>query len=425
VSDPTQQKYKVIRKFDAGGMAEVFIADAIGAGGIIKRVAIKRILPSLAENKKFVAMFLDEARVATLLSHANIVQTFDVGESDDSYFIVMEFVDGASLKGIVDYRAERGQLIPMGAAVKFVIEACKGLDYAHNAVDYRQKPLNIVHRDISPPNLLISVRGEVKVVDFGLAKAASQLEETDPGVVKGKFSYLCPEAVQGLTVDHRADIFSLGIILWELLTGKRLFYGQNEYKTVQLVEKCHIPSISVLNPHVPQVLDDIVYKALIKDRDLRYQHAADFADALTSFLFSAGLKATSQDIAALVREFQGQGTARSDGEANLADLLVEEELLAGFTIDDQAAATNALPEQTGEAIDTRGWVDDLGFDPPAPESESESGPESESVKQEITAPAAPPAYGAGPAEPPSAVKGQKTGLLKRLFGGGSSKEDKE
>ncbi len=420
MADPTQQKYKIIRKFDAGGMAEVFIADAVGAGGIIKRVAIKRILPSLVENKKFVAMFLDEARVATLLSHANIVQTFDVGESDNSFFIVMEFVDGASLKGIIDHLAERGALIPMGAAIKFVIEACKGLDYAHNAVDYRNKPLNIVHRDISPPNLLISVRGEVKVVDFGLAKAASQLEETDPGVVKGKFSYLCPEAIQGLVVDHRADIFSLGIILWELLTGKRLFYGENEYKTVQLVERCHIPAISQLNPHVPQVLDDIVYKALIKDRDLRFQHAADFADALNSFLFSAGLKATSQDIAALVREFKGQGTARTDGEANLADLLVEEELLAGFTIDDQASAVDAVPVEAGEAIDTRGWVDDLGFDAPVPEPDSGSVAE----KKDLSAPAPPPAYGAGPAEPPSLVTGTKTGLLKRLFGGGGKEGDK-
>jgi len=414
VATATQQKYKVIRKLDAGGMAEVFIADAIGAGDIVKRVAIKRILPSLAENHKFVAMFLDEARVAAMLSHANIVQTFDVGESDDSFFIVMEFVDGCSLKALIDGRQERDKLVPMGAAIKFIIEACKGLDYAHNAVDFRQKPLGIVHRDISPPNLLVSVRGEVKVVDFGLAKAASQLETTDPGVVKGKFSYLCPEAIQGLTVDHRADVFSLGIILWEMLTGKRLFYGDNEYKTVQLVEKCHIPPVSVLNPSVPQVLDDIVFKGLLKDRDLRFQHAAEFADALTSFLFSSGLKATSRDIAALVRETRGQGDARSDGDANLADLLVEEELLAGFTIDEDAAAADAVPMEAGDFLDTRDWVDDLGLD------------EIKSKPSEAKAPDAPPDYGAAPAEPPTLedAPGGQTGLLKRLFGGGK-KDDKD
>lgn len=413
MSQPIQQKYKVIKKLDAGGMAEVFIADASGVEGIIKRVAIKRILPTLSSNTKFVAMFLDEARVASVLSHANIVQTFDVGESEGSYFIVMEFVDGTSLKNLIEHRKERGLLIPMGVAVRFIIEACKGLDYAHNAVDFRQKPLGIVHRDISPPNLLVSVRGEVKVVDFGLAKAASQLEVTDPGVVKGKFSYLAPEAVMGLPVDHRADIFALGIILWEMLTGKRLFYGENEYQTVQLVERCHIPPINHLNPKVPAVLDDVIYKALARDRDLRYQQAEDFADALTNFLYSAGLKATTSDIAALVREARGLGTARSDGEANLADLLVEEELLAGFTLDEKAAsAPSLLAEGGGEAVDTRDWGADLGLDlepdgaPGAPAEATPSGPR-----------AAPPSFGASEATPPGG-EAKGGGLLKRLFGGG-------
>lgn len=413
---PIQQKYKVIKKLDAGGMAEVFIADAAGVQGIVKRVAIKRILPSLAANEKFVAMFLDEARVASMLSHANIVQTFDVGESEGSYFIVMEFVDGTSLKHLIDYRKERGKLIPIGSAIRFVIEACKGLDYAHNAVDVRQRPLHIVHRDISPPNLLVSVRGEVKVVDFGLAKAASQLEVTDPGVVKGKFSYLAPEAVMGLQVDHRVDIFALGIILWEMLTGMRLFYGENEYQTVQLVEKCHIPPISALNPNVPAVLDDIIYKALVKDRDLRYEQAEEFADALNNFLYSAGLKATTKDIAALVRESRGLGAARSDGQANLADLLVEEELLAGFTLDEHTTEM-AIPEATAsEAVDTRDWMLDIGDD-----FDLDGGGDAAEVDAApAQAPGAPPpSYGASEAAPPPAEDdGASTGLLKRLFGGG-------
>lgn len=416
MSQPVQQKYKVIKKLDAGGMAEVFIADASGVEGIIKRVAIKRILPSLSANTKFVAMFLDEARVASVLSHANVVQTFDVGESEGSYFIVMEFVDGTSLKHLIDYRKERGQLIPMGAAIRIVIEACKGLDYAHNAVDFRNRPLGIVHRDISPPNLLISVRGEVKVVDFGLAKAASQLEITDPGVVKGKFSYLAPEAVQGLPVDHRADIFALGIILWEMLTGKRLFYGENEYQTVQLVEQCHVPPINRLNPKVPAVLDDVIYKALARDRDLRYQQADEFADALTNFLYSAGLKSTTSDIAALVREARGLGTARSDGEANLADLLVEEELLAGFTLDEKAASAPSLFDSgSGEAVDTRDWGADLGLDLDM-DGIADSGAEEEAAAGGPRA--APPSYGASEAAPPPVPDGKGGGLLKRLFGGG-------
>jgi eukaryotic-like serine/threonine-protein kinase len=401
---PTQQKYVPVKKLDAGGMAEVFIADAVGVHGIAKRVAIKRVLPGLAANAKFVAMFLDEARVAMNLSHANIVQTFDVGEEDGSYFIVMEFVDGTSLKNLIEHRRERDKLIPMGAAITIVIEACKGLSYAHNAVDIRNKPLDIVHRDISPPNLLLSLRGEVKVTDFGLAKAASQLETTDPGVVKGKFSYLSPEVIQGLPVDHRTDLFALGIILWEMLTGKRLFYGENEYQTVQLVEQCHIPSISLLNPAVPQVLDDIVFKALTKDRELRYQQGDEFADALTSFLFSSGLKASTRDIAALVREARHMGDAHSDGDADLADLLVEGELLSGLTLDESAAAPQAF-DAAGPVEDTRGWITDLGLDE-APAAEP---------------PKAPPSYGASTAAPPPAPE-PKGGLLRRLFGGGKKSE---
>lgn len=408
MSQSTEQpRYKVIKRFDAGGMAEVFIADLLGVHGIQKRVAIKRILPALASNKKFVAMFLDEARVAMNLSHANIVQTFDVAEGDGSYFIVMEFIDGASLKAIIDVRNERHALIPTGPAIQIIIESCKGLNYAHNAVDFRDKPLGIVHRDISPPNLLISLRGEVKVTDFGLARAASQLEKTDPGVVKGKFSYLSPEVIQGLEVDHRADMFSLGIILWEMLTGRRLFYGENEYQTVQLVEKCHIPPISVLNPAVPPVLDDIIYKALVRDRELRYENCEEFADALASFLFSSGLKATSRDIAALVREARGEGAARSNRDADLADLLVEGELLAGLTAQDTHADLDLGPS-AGPAVDTRDWMSDLSDEDRAPAAPS--GP-----------PGAPPAYGSAPAGPPPEAEGEagkSPGFLRRLFGGG-------
>jgi len=220
---PENNRLKIIRKLDAGGMAEVFIGEQIGARGISKRVAIKRILPNLNKHQKFVDMFLDEARLAMNLSHANVVQTFDVGNTGGANYIVMEFIDGTALKAIMNYLKERGEQMPIGVAIYIVMEAAKGLGYAHAAKDNNGNPLNLVHRDVSPPNLLISVEGEIKVVDFGLAKAASQLETTDPGVIKGKFSYLSPEAVMGLEVDARADIFSLGIILFELLTGRRLF----------------------------------------------------------------------------------------------------------------------------------------------------------------------------------------------------------
>ena len=192
-----QQKYSIVEKLDAGGMAEVWKGKATSLRGFEKLVAIKRVLPNLAKNKKFIAMFLDEARLSLFLNHANVVQTFDIGMSENSYFIVMEFVDGSNLKSVLETAKERGFRIPQEQASYIAIEICKGLSHAHNRKDPRQRPLAIVHRDISPPNVLISREGEVKLVDFGLAKAASQLSLTDPGVVKGKFSYLSPEAAYG------------------------------------------------------------------------------------------------------------------------------------------------------------------------------------------------------------------------------------
>ena len=217
-----EQKYRILRKLDAGGMAAVFLAESESIKGFKRRVAIKRILPHLTKNKRFVQMFLDEARLSLQLQHANIVSVFDIGKADNTFFIVMDFIDGANLKNIIEVRKKRGELIPMEQAIYIVREVCEGLAYAHDQRDLETgEALGIVHRDVSPPNILISRRGEIKLTDFGLAKATSQLEQTDPGVVKGKFSYLSPEAASGLEVDSRADIFSAGIILWELLTDRK------------------------------------------------------------------------------------------------------------------------------------------------------------------------------------------------------------
>ncbi|MEM9191024.1 MAG: serine/threonine-protein kinase, partial [Myxococcota bacterium] len=210
-------------------MAEVFRGEAQSVQGFRKQVAIKRVLPHLAQNQNFIAMFLDEARLGARLTHANIVTVFDIGAADNTYFIVMEFVDGANLKNVMESLRKQGRRFPMKEAIFICIEACRGLNYAHETIDDEGRALDIVHRDVSPPNILISKRGEVKLTDFGLAKATTQLEKTDPGVVKGKFSYLSPEAALGQPVDARADIFALGIVLWEMLAGRRLFLGETDY----------------------------------------------------------------------------------------------------------------------------------------------------------------------------------------------------
>ncbi len=418
------KKYEVVKRLDAGGMAEVYIGRTVGIAGITKKVAIKRVLPHLAKNEKFMSMFLDEARVGMKLSHANVVQVFDVGEEEGTYFIVMEFIDGVSLKDIIDILKDRRQVVPLGAAVQIAAEAARGLSYAHNAKDECGTPLNIVHRDVSPPNILVSVQGEVKVTDFGLAKAASQLETTDPGVVKGKFSYLSPEAVDGEVVDKRADVFSLGIVLFELLTGKRLFLGETDYQTVQLVQRAHVPSLRMLNHTVPELLDDIVHKALAKDRGSRYQTAEELADSLTSFLYTSGVKATSRHVAELVAAVRGD--PKSAAARKLAEQLMREELFGGLSgagISGSPAAA-LLDGSIGDSIvDPRSWIGDLDFE--EEDGNRLSGEQrrfAKSIDIDISGLDLPDTD-FGETAPPHSVKGEtpdekgeKSGFFRRLFG---------
>ena len=375
---PENQRYRVTEKLDAGGMAEVYRGVAESAiGGLKRPIAIKKILPQLSKNKKFVAMFLDEARVSMHLQHANIVSVTDIGMADTSYFIVMEYVDGANLKTILESLRRQNKRLPLAHVIYLMMEVCKGLNYAHDATDPETgRELGIVHRDISPPNILISKRGEVKLVDFGLAKASSQLESTDPGVVKGKFSYLSPEAASGREVDRRADIFAVGILLYELLTGKRLFYGETDYQTVELVRQSRVPPISPQNPEVNDELESIVRKALARDLSSRYQSAGDLQDALAQYQITARLKVTNRDIEHLVREClhekQRAQPKKQEALGNLIDELINEEILKFTSLegpDAIGAEVASSPSPTGSSgnapldpgsfIDTRGWVDDL------------------------------------------------------------------
>lgn len=308
-------RYRITERVAAGGMAEVFKGVAESLQGFRKNVAIKRVLPALTKNTKFVTMFLDEARLSLFLQHANIVQVFDIGHADDTYFIVMEFVDGVDLKAILEWRRRIGRRLTIGQTIYIIMEVCKGLAYAHEVIHPETgERLNIVHRDVSPANVLISRNGEVKLADFGLAKAASQVESTDPGVVKGKMSYLSPEAARGENVDHRADIFAVGILLYEMLTSKRLFYGDTDYQTVELVRNAKIPPIAAQNPEVEPEFEEICRKALARRTEDRFQSATDLQDALAHYLFSRGLKMIQRDIAEMVRTcVEDQATQSSGG----------------------------------------------------------------------------------------------------------------
>jgi serine/threonine-protein kinase len=368
-------RYRITERVAAGGMAEVFRGVAESMAGFKKNIAIKRILPSLTKNKKFVAMFLDEARLSLSLQHANIVQVFDIGHSEDTYFIVMEYVDGVDLKALLDWRRRLSKRIPIAHTLYVMNEVCKGLSYAHELVNPEtDAPLGIVHRDISPPNVLISKQGEIKVVDFGLAKATSQVEITDPGVVKGKMSYLSPEAARGEEVDSRADIFAVGILLYELLTGKRLFYGETDYQTVELVRNAKIPPIKPQNPQVEPELEDIVRKSLSKRKEDRFQSATDLQDALAQYSYSRGLKVIARDIAELVRQCledkRMQSGEGKPGKTSIIDHLLQDEIVkftsvdfedpgaAPLQADDLALREPPAPAGGGDFIDPRGWADE-------------------------------------------------------------------
>src|SRR5882672_10810540 len=371
-------RYRITERVAAGGMAEVFRGVAESMQGFRKNIAIKRILPNLTKNKKFVAMFLDEARLSLSLQHANIVQVFDIGHSEDTYFIVMEYVDGVDLKGLTEWRRRIGRRIPIAHTLYIVMEICKGLSYAHEMVSPETgRPLGIVHRDISPPNVLISKQGEVKVVDFGLAKATSQIEVTDPGVVKGKMSYLSPEAARGEEVDNRADIFAVGILLYEMLTGKRLFYGETDYQTVELVRNAKIPPIKPQNPQVEPEPEDIVRKALAKRKEGRFQTPTEMQDALAQYSYSRGLKVISRDIAELVRQCLDDRAAQSsDGKKpSIIDHMLQEEIvkitsvefedpgarpLSADDLSPQGGAADGRPSilDDGDFIDPRAWSEE-------------------------------------------------------------------
>lgn len=359
-----QQRYRVIDKIASGGMAEVFRAESAGIEGFKKKVAIKRVLPHLSQKRKFMSMFLDEARLSAHLSHSNVVQVFDIGLGDDTYFIVMEYVDGADLKAIIETSRKRGREFPLESAVYIATRICDGLAYAHELTDGKGNAFGIVHRDMSPPNVLITRYGEVKITDFGLAKANNQLEKSEPGIIKGKFSYLAPEAAMGHEVDPRADIFAVGIILWEMLAGRKLFLGESDYETVRLVQQANIPSLSEINHKVPPGLERIILKALARDLNQRYAHSLELAADLNAFLYHHGQPVGPWDIARLVLDALEEKERQKPASANIIDELIKQALfeftsLGSPTQDNSGASPHgrATPTGTPAQLDANGARD--------------------------------------------------------------------
>jgi TonB family protein len=297
-------QYVLLEKIATGGMAEVWKARMRGVEGFQKIVAIKKILPHLSDNQEFIGMFVDEAKLAAQLNHNNIIHIYDLGRIQSSYYIAMEFVDGYDLKTILKRAQDRDQPLSIELALFIASKVAAALDYAHRKRDFENRDIGLVHRDVSPQNVLISHEGDIKLCDFGIAKAASKASHTQAGALKGKLQYMSPEQAWGRNIDRRSDIFALAIVLFEMLTGRKLFTGENEMSVLEQVREARVIAPSQVNDEVTPEIDSIVLKALQRDPANRYQTAAEMARDLDAVLYNWKPTPTSADLAIYMHRVQ-------------------------------------------------------------------------------------------------------------------------
>ncbi len=322
-------KYQLLKKLATGGMAEVWLARQTGIEGFHKNLVVKRILPHLAEDREFVEMFRNEALIAARFNHPNIAQVYEFGEANGTYYIAMEFIHGEDLGRVMRKAASTGQWVARPLAIRIVAAACEGLHYAHSRTDDAGRPLRVVHRDISPQNILISFDGSVKLVDFGIAKAADQASLTKSGAIKGKFAYMAPEQAAGKPLDGRADIFAIGLVLYELLTGVRPLKRDSELATLQAAMECAIAAPSQV-ADVPEEMDPVVMRAIAKNSDDRYRDARQFQMALEEILVGQRWVAGSVQISELM-------------ETLFAERLAEEKVQGQVVPVDEDSANSGTP----------------------------------------------------------------------------------
>ena len=386
-------KYIVRRKIAEGGMAEIYLCAVKGPEGFEKEVVLKRIRPFFANEPGFVQMFIDEARLASQLNHANIVQIYDFDKHEDTYFLAMEYVQGRSLWEVRQRCRER--MLPMAPLMTAHVarEVAKGLHFAHQLTVQGQR-VGLVHRDVTPQNILLSYSGEVKLTDFGIAKGQSK--HTVPGMLKGKFAYMAPEQSRGDEVDLRTDIFALGIILWEMLTGARLFDGDSDLAVVKAVQTAAIVPPSRLNPDVPTALDAIVLRALERDRTARFKTAFELERALAQFILSHSQSVDETDVRAWLARIFPSSAPEAAPEAPSLEVSISAR---------PVAAAPRAPESNDSLLyaATRILARNREPGPPAREPTPPTPP---TPKLVTPAPTPRPLRGATP--PPSGVPGRNT-----------------
>jgi serine/threonine protein kinase len=347
----------MLKHLASGGMADVLLGRSDGIEGFERHVVLKRIRPELARDQRFIRMFLDEARVVATLHHQHIVQVYDIGESDGEYFIAMEYVHGEDVRKILSTASRQRTHVPLGYAIAIVSAAAAGLHYAHERRGADKQPLNIVHRDVSPSNILVGYDGSLKVVDFGIA-TASMRQETRSGTLKGKLSYMSPEQCKGMIVDRRSDVYSLGVVLYELATTTRMLKGDSDYLVMEQIVTGKITHPQVRRPDLPSGLAEIIMRALATDREKRYATADELRIALDQFAASTGLMASTSTIAAYMHQQFGQrpepwlelGPQPSSALDEIPTSIEESIPSNSWTelprMDSQARRTSSLPRQS-------------------------------------------------------------------------------
>ncbi len=342
-------RYDLVARLAIGGMGELFLARERGLAGFERLVAIKRILPNLASRSSFREMFLREARILARLNHPNIVQTFGLGEDEGNYYLVLEYLRGSTLRELQVLAEERGTRIEPDVALGIVVQALRGLHAAHELADLQGNSLGLVHRDVSPHNLMCTPDGNVKLFDFGVAKATEHRgERTFSGAIKGKFAYMSPEQCRREPLDRRSDLFSIGVVLWEIFAGRRLFKREAELDTMNAITSGDVPSLAAQNPELPGGLADAVHRALAVDRTERWSTAVEFEERLRSVADDAGLVIDARRVSAFVRSVGGERLAAR--EATLASAL-ERSLTADEKLELVHATgswTESLLEEPGE-----------------------------------------------------------------------------
>src|SRR5262245_31000380 len=331
-------RYRVVDEIGVGGMASVHLARMDGPGGFQKWVAIKRIHPHLVEDDQFVDMFLDEARIAAGINHANVAQVFDLGKDDNTYWIAMEYLHGEPLREVMRRAEERRAIVTAELASRICSDAAEGLHAAHELRGKNNQLLGLVHRDVTPHNLFLTYDGYTKVVDFRIAKVADRLSSTRAGTLKGKLAYMSPEQVRGAEVDRTTDIFALGVVLWELTTSQRLFRMDTDLDTLEKVQACVVPPPSSLVPDYPVELESVVMKALAKRKQDRFQTAREFSRSLQNFLMRRGAFVGPEEVAQFVRQVFGDRIQKRE-----AHLAWAAEVTSTINVDQLRAGQAALP----------------------------------------------------------------------------------